>query len=105
MRDQDGQTLRESLIESLSQDPPPRPPTEFDMPDVTDAQSLESLAEIQRKASKIDVLAERLRLLPQLDIPMIALSNGQRRRARILRQLIKEPLMLLLEEPFGECDK
>lgn len=35
---------------------------------------------------------------------MIALSNGQQRRARILRQLVKHPRVLLLENPFAGLD-
>jgi ABC-type uncharacterized transport system ATPase subunit len=54
----------------------------------------------QRK--EISRIAELLNLLPQLETPMVALSNGQQRRARILRQLIKRPRILLLEDPFGE---
>jgi ABC-type molybdenum transport system ATPase subunit/photorepair protein PhrA len=100
MRDQDRQTLRENLLESLSHAPPSPPPTEF-----TPTQGFEERLEISvREVNQdIDKLAEQLHLSAQLEVPMIALSNGQQRRARILRQLIRKPKLLLLEDPYGEC--
>jgi ABC-type sugar transport system ATPase subunit len=100
MRDQDRQTLRENLLESLSHAPPPPPPTEF-----APTQGFEERLEISvREVNQdIDKLAEQLHLSAQLEVPMIALSNGQQRRARILRQLIRKPKLLLLEDPYGEC--
>ncbi|EDR07691.1 uncharacterized protein LACBIDRAFT_298107 [Laccaria bicolor S238N-H82] len=38
-----------------------------------------------------------------LDIPLIALSNGQTRRARSARAVMKAPGLLLLNEPLSEC--
>jgi ABC-type sugar transport system ATPase subunit len=98
MRDQDGQTLRESLLESLTNEPPSAPPTEF-TPGTGASPGEESVPKVRR--DEIERVASRLHLVPQLDIPMIALSNGQRRRARILRRLIRHPRLLLLEDPFG----
>jgi ABC-type lipoprotein export system ATPase subunit len=99
MRDQDGQTLLENLLESVSREPSPLPPTEIKKgPRITEIKD-PSLMDQRKEISRI---AERLNLLPQLEVPMIALSNGQQRRARILRQLIKHPRILLLEDPFGE---
>jgi len=94
MRDQDGQTLRESLLESLTNAPLVAAPAEFTPQTDDKVASREQREELEQVAS-------RLRLVPQLDIPMIALSNGQLRRARILRQLIRHPKLLLLEDPFG----
>jgi ABC-type sugar transport system ATPase subunit len=99
MRDQDGQTLLENLLESVSRDPSPLPPTQITRgPRLTEIKDFSLIG--QRK--EISRIAELLNLLPQLNVPMIALSNGQQRRARILRQLIKRPRILLLEDPFGE---
>lgn len=99
MRDQDGKTLLENLLESVSRDPPPPPPTEFTKNESLSERKDRTLEEHRQEIVRV---AERLNLLPQLEIPMIALSNGQQRRARILRQLIKHPRILLLEDPFGK---
>ncbi|KAG8811533.1 hypothetical protein FRC17_002410, partial [Serendipita sp. 399] len=102
MRDQDRQTLQESLLESLSQDPAPPPPTEFTP---RDNPSFREGAEIlNAQVAVIQDMAAKLGLLAQLDIPFIALSNGQQRRARILRQLIRHPRILLLQDPFAGLD-
>lgn len=94
--DEDRKTLRESLLEALSLDPPPPPPTEFDI-----ARKNPSEEERQRQWNKgIEDLADRLYLVDKLDLPTVALSNGQNKRARVLRQLLKKPMLLLLEEPF-----
>ncbi|KIJ51232.1 hypothetical protein M422DRAFT_223702 [Sphaerobolus stellatus SS14] len=49
-------------------------------------------------------LLEKLELTQYLDLPVIALSNGQTRRARILRALLKKPKVLLLDEPLTGLD-
>lgn len=46
--------------------------------------------------------AKALKLDHLLDIPLVALSNGQTRRARIARALLAHPEVLILEEPFSE---
>jgi ATPase subunit of ABC transporter with duplicated ATPase domains len=102
MRNQDSRTLRESLMESLSNEPPVAPPTEFTPRMVGSSQANDQA--ILKVRREIEQVAARLHLVPQLDVPMIALSNGQQRRARILRQLIRHPRLLLLEEPFGVFD-
>jgi ABC-type molybdenum transport system ATPase subunit/photorepair protein PhrA len=80
----------------LSLDPPPPPPTEFDT-------TRKDPSEEERRRQwneEIEHLADRLYLRDKLDLPTVALSNGQTRRARILRQLLKKPMLLLLDEPF-----
>lgn len=47
-------------------------------------------------------LTERLEISRFLDLPLIALSNGQTRRAHIVRHLLKDPKVLLLDEPLSE---
>jgi ABC-type sugar transport system ATPase subunit len=46
-------------------------------------------------------LATILRLSDQLDLPLIALSNGQTRRAAVLRQILLRPEVLFLDEPLS----
>lgn len=49
-------------------------------------------------------LSERMDLQQLLDLPLVALSNGQTRRARVLKALLSKPELLLLDEPLSECD-
>jgi ABC-type molybdate transport system ATPase subunit len=51
--------------------------------------------------NNLDDLAETLRLKDLLDLPLVALSNGQTRRARILKALLSRPELLLLDEPLS----
>ncbi|KAJ8296895.1 putative ABC transporter ATP-binding protein [Rhodotorula toruloides] len=54
-----------------------------------------------------EVVAEKakdLQMTTLLDLPLITLSNGQTRRARILRALLAKPELLILEEPFTGLD-
>lgn len=52
----------------------------------------------------IEHRARQLNLTAFLDLPLITLSNGQTRRARIVRALLAEPELLILEEPFSTFD-
>lgn len=56
----------------------------------------------KRKAKRFEELVQKLDLGSLLDIPKIGLSNGQTRRARILRALLADPRVLLLDEPLSE---
>ncbi|KAH8835513.1 P-loop containing nucleoside triphosphate hydrolase protein [Flagelloscypha sp. PMI_526] len=49
-------------------------------------------------------LIDRVGLREFLDLPMIALSNGQTRRARIVKGILKRPQLLLLDEPLSGLD-
>ena len=46
-------------------------------------------------------LSRDLELDDKLDLPLVALSNGQTRRASVLRQLLLKPDVLLLDEPLS----
>ncbi|KZT22455.1 P-loop containing nucleoside triphosphate hydrolase protein [Neolentinus lepideus HHB14362 ss-1] len=51
-----------------------------------------------------DELVEKLDLGRLLDLPLIALSNGQTRKARILKALLVRPELMLLDEPLTGVD-
>lgn len=57
--------------------------------------------ELPKDETRIRDVAERLQITSLLDRPLIGLSNGQTRRARIARALLKQPRILILEEPFS----
>jgi len=62
----------------------------------------EDVANRPELADHIATLARKLDLDRFLDLPLIALSNGQTRRAHVMRELLKNPMVLLLDEPFSE---
>ncbi|KAG2015463.1 ATP-binding cassette transporter [Coprinopsis cinerea AmutBmut pab1-1] len=49
-------------------------------------------------------ILDSLELTPLLQVPLIGLSNGQMRRARIAKALFKNPTILLLDEPLTGLD-
>ena len=51
---------------------------------------------------KLEGLVDKLGLKHLMDLPLIALSNGQTRRARIARAVMKTPEVLLLDEPLSK---
>jgi len=55
----------------------------------------------QDKRHLFESLVEKLALKQLLDLPLVALSNGQTRRARIVKALLSKPELLLLDEPFS----
>lgn len=118
IRDDDKVTLMESLMASCDvyigavarqrcrPDPllPPDSSTtgllKWESNAVRDAKRAEAL-EVR---SRIMALAPALNLSSLLSRPMIALSNGQTRRARILRALISGAELVVLDEPYTGLD-
>lgn len=57
---------------------------------------------VKDKALLAQVISD-LRLEELLDMPVANLSNGQTRRARIVKALLSKPELLLLDDPFSQC--
>ncbi|KAF9262577.1 P-loop containing nucleoside triphosphate hydrolase protein [Marasmius fiardii PR-910] len=96
VHEEDKITLRESLYASLGIVRDPFASTD---------------SEQQLKLSEEDEvifheLADKMGLTPFMDLPIIALSNGQTRRARILKAVVRKPRveLLLLDEPLTGLD-
>jgi len=60
--------------------------------------------DVTNAENNFDNLAETLGLKDLLDLPLVALSNGQTRRARILKALLSRPELLLLDEPLSASE-
>ncbi len=54
---------------------------------------------VQKK--RFDELIDKVGLTSFLDLPLVALSNGQTRRARIVKAILSKPELLLLDEPLS----
>lgn len=104
VREEDRRTLRETFFPDIA-----RPVHPLAISALYKAENLEpalSEAEAEEKEKTqayFNFLTARLRLTQLLDLPMIALSNGQTRRARIVKALLGNPRLLLLDEPLSEC--
>jgi ABC-type molybdate transport system ATPase subunit len=48
-----------------------------------------------------ETLADQMNLTSLLDLPLLSLSNGQTRRARIVKAILDNPELLLLDEPLS----
>ena len=60
-------------------------------------------SQIEKRAQRFEESTEKLGLKHLLDLPLVALSNGQTRRARIVKALLEQPEILLLDEPLSVC--
>ena len=67
--------------------------------DVTLMQYLETEHTTQEAIGKV---AEQLDIAHLLPLSFVKLSNGQTRRARIARALLRHPSMLILDEPLSK---
>ena len=48
-----------------------------------------------------ETLADQMNLTSLLDLPLLSLSNGQTRRARIVKAIMDNPELLLFDEPLS----
>ncbi|OAX36371.1 P-loop containing nucleoside triphosphate hydrolase protein, partial [Rhizopogon vinicolor AM-OR11-026] len=96
VREEDRITLRESMF------------GEYDFLNVQPKGGrVKTPVEIAQEKVKKDIfedLTSRLGLSSLLDLPLIALSNGQTRRARIVKAILSEPDLLVLDEPESGLD-
>ncbi|KAF7291840.1 p-loop containing nucleoside triphosphate hydrolase protein [Mycena chlorophos] len=90
VRDEDRYTLRQTMFPETIQD-------------------LKSRSRVAVDHDRLDMalfddLVGKMGLRDLLDLPRVVLSNGQTRRARILKALINKPKLLLLDEPLTGLD-
>ncbi|KAG5643206.1 hypothetical protein DXG03_001370, partial [Asterophora parasitica] len=95
VRESDRLTLRQSMF-------PETVPPEFPALERRDAAQEPRMSELEKQV--FEALIARLELSDLLDLPLIALSNGQTRRARIVKAILKKPELLLLDEPLTGLD-
>jgi ABC-type molybdenum transport system ATPase subunit/photorepair protein PhrA len=63
----------------------------------------DAILRAEGRRQRFEDLTEKLGLKDLLDLPLVALSNGQTRRARIVKALLEQPDILLLDEPLSRC--
>ena len=101
VRDEDRITLRQSMFpreSGLVQDS-----IEHSFVDKSHHELQDATIRIKKRARRLEELTEKLGLKQLLDLPLVALSNGQTRRARIVKALLEQPEILLLDEPLSVC--
>ena len=101
VRDEDRVTLRQSMFPAefgLVKDS-----IESSFVDKSHQELEDTTLRLEKRAQKFEELTEKLELKQLLDLPLVALSNGQTRRARIVKALLEQPEILILDEPLSVC--
>ncbi|KAI0075680.1 P-loop containing nucleoside triphosphate hydrolase protein [Panus rudis PR-1116 ss-1] len=102
VREEDKRTLRETFFPETA-----KPIHNLAVPTILHANStqVEVGAERARKRRVLfEEMVDTLDLRRFLELPMVALSNGQTRKARILKALLDLPELILLDEPLTGLD-
>ncbi|ETW74686.1 ABC transporter [Heterobasidion irregulare TC 32-1] len=71
---------------------------------IVDGEIVPGKEEKEERVRHFQEWVEGLGLEHLLDLPLVALSNGQTRRARIVKALLNKPGILLLDEPLTGLD-
>ncbi|KAJ3570797.1 hypothetical protein NP233_g4173 [Leucocoprinus birnbaumii] len=106
IRDEDALTLRESMFpESIAEEmPDPLAASLFEKPKAK-KRAFEDVVKLTGEEKQLfDTLVREMDLERLLDLPVVALSNGQTRRARIVRAVLRKPELMLLDEPLTGLD-
>jgi ABC-type molybdenum transport system ATPase subunit/photorepair protein PhrA len=103
VRDEDRLTLRQSMF--LEESGLIRDSIKSFIVDesVTGHEREDAISRAEEKKRRFEDLTDKLGLQGLLDLPLVALSNGQTRRARIVKALLEQPDILLLDEPLSRC--
>ena len=103
IRDNDMLTLRESMFpESIPEAKPnPLATSALEKPKVHKHTFSQVVRLSEEEEMLFNTLVKEMHLDQLLDLPLIALSNGQMRRARIVKAVLKKPELLLLDEPLS----
>ncbi|PCH35667.1 nucleoside triphosphate hydrolase protein [Wolfiporia cocos MD-104 SS10] len=99
IRDENKRTLRETYFPETA-----APTASVALPSLLQREVDASSPDAQAKRARFERLVEDLKLTGLLDLPVIALSNGQTRRAHIAKALLRQPAVLILDEPLTGLD-
>ncbi|KAF8980061.1 P-loop containing nucleoside triphosphate hydrolase protein [Cyathus striatus] len=104
VRDEDRVTLRQSMFPQYVRE---RKPSPFAEEDRVLGIRKEEDGEVDVPEEELKVFEElvgKMELRELLDLPLVALNNGQMRRVRIVKAILRKPELLLLDEPLTGLD-
>lgn len=101
VREEDKRTLRETFFPETA-----KPWHNLAIPAFHSHPSISLEEQVDKEQERVrrvlfEELTDKLGLRQFLDLPTIALSNGQTRKARILKALLEQPELLILDEPLS----
>lgn len=77
----------------------------FNSCDAEDAKTLQQeLEKIITPISQVNILLEKFNLLHRINAPLIQLSNGEQKKLQIIKALIQQPKILILDKVFTGLD-